>query len=118
MVNEQDENHVTMKEYFDARLSDLYSRHARDLETMQAQVDRRVEALSREMNLRFDQTSDRIDKAEEVRDSKFDVLDGHVDRIDETINRQKGRMAAYAVISGIALIALAMVTLVLDHVRL
>jgi hypothetical protein len=108
---------ITPKDYIDARFEDLLIKHQGDFKSVQDEVDRRIDSMRREIDLRFLEASNRLDRMEELRDSKLKGIDGRLDGVEAIQDRQRGRIAAYATISGVLLIAVAVLTLVLDHVK-
>jgi Mg2+ and Co2+ transporter CorA len=108
---------IRSQAYIDARVQDLVSRHETDLRNMQDEVDRRIQSVRREMDLRFEDLISRMNRTEERSEEKFDEIDVSLSAIEGIQNKQRGRMAAYATISGIILLVLAITTLFLDHVH-
>jgi hypothetical protein len=117
-MTEKGDNEVSIKDYVDARLQDLRLMHERDLKNQQDEIDRRIEAAGREMNYRFGQADERMDRMDVTHRARQDLVESQVDDIQGQLNRQRGRMAAYATVTGILLLLLTVFGLVLDHVRL
>lgn len=135
------DNRVTLRDYIERGLTDLARYHDRDTATLQAEIDRRLSEVQREIESRFRETGAAAAAARSGLDRRIDALADRVDTIrdalagktsegrtgdlqsrlekaEAALERQRGRLAAYAAIASFLTVAVAVITLVVNHVRL
>jgi len=122
------------REFVERLVNDLRDRHVAELTAIQAEIDRRVAAERHEAELRFtslDQRFGQLDSAVDrlagqiaeliPRDDAETVtgqLEKRIGLAEAAIQRQRGRTAAYASAMSVLLVLIALLTLILNHVRL
>ena len=111
-------NAVTLREYIDRGLGDLAKYHDATVNGIQAEIDRRLGEIQRETNTRLD---GQAKEATALKDRAGDAADRIVDRLDkleQVIDRQRGRQAAYASLATLAGVILTLLILLAAHVSL
>jgi hypothetical protein len=97
---------VTLRDYVDRGLGDLARYHDAGITGLQGEIDRRLGEIQRETGYRLSENA-----------TARDALLARVERAEAALERQRGRAAAYAAVSVIAVTIVAVLTLVLNHVR-
>jgi hypothetical protein len=133
--------HVPLRDYVDARLADLARYHDTTLRAIQDEIDRRLAVMTHDIEARFGSLTAaadaaasavdaRLERANEFRDAmrdqaahktdtgEFRALADRVDKVEQAMDRQRGRMAVYAALSGLILVGIAILTLAVNHIRL
>jgi hypothetical protein len=136
---------VPLRDYIDRAVTDLTRYHDATVSSIQSELDRRLGEVQRETESRFREQAaavlaanaaldHRLDGMNEFRESirevtsrkidtdlfteTIDALRARVERAESALERQRGRMGAYAAVGTIAVIIIAIMTLVINHIRL
>ena len=136
---------VPLRDYMDQGLADLARYHDATVDAIQSEIDRRLGEVQRETESRFREQGTALNAAsaaldrrlegmnefrEQIRDvtarkvddslvrQTTEALAARVDAAEAALERQRGRMSAYATISVILVTAVTVLTLVLNHIRL
>lgn len=136
---------VPLRDYVDRGLADLARYHDKTVGSIQEEIDRRLSEVQRETEGRFREQATAVAAAtaaldkrldgmnefrEQIRDTTAHKIDGdlfrqvtdalmaRVDVAEAALERQRGRMSAYATISAVLVTAVTVLTLVLNHIRL
>lgn len=136
---------VKLRDYVDRTLGDLTRYHDRDLAYLQAEIDRRLGEVQRETAGRFREQATtltastaaldrRLEQMNEFREQVRDVtarkvdealfrqttgeLLARVEKAEAALERQRGRIAAYAVVLTVISVLVAILSLILNHVQL
>lgn len=97
---------VPLRDYTDRALADLARYHDATTGAIQAEIDRRLGEVQRETTFRLN-----------AADAANATLLTRVERAEAALERQRGRMSAYAAIGSVLVVAVAVLTLILNHVR-
>ena len=135
---------MPLRDYVDRALADLARYHDATVTGIQAEIDRRIGEVQRETEGRFREQATgvaattaaldkRLDTMNEFREQVRDVtarkvdadlfeqtvtaLRGRIDRAEAALERQRGRMGAYAATGTIIVVVVAVLTLVVGHVK-
>jgi hypothetical protein len=135
---------MRIRDYVDARISDLRAQHFSDIAMVQAEIDRRVAEIIRERDARFRKLTDGIKTASAALDHRLeamnefraqmreqgtsyvrrDMLDvfgqavnARLDHVEAAPERARGRMSVYAGLAAAAAAAVAIITLAANHIR-
>jgi hypothetical protein len=135
---------VTLRDYIDRGLGDLARYHDAGITGLQTELDRRLGEVQRETEGRFREQAaavlaatsaldKRLDAMNEFRESVRDITGRKIDadlfrqttdallsrleRAEAALERQRGRMGAYAAVSVFLVTAVTVLTLVLNQIR-
>ena len=135
---------VPLRDYVDRGLADLARYHDATVAAIQDEIDRRIGEVQRETESRFREqatalaaSSAALDRRlesmnefrEQVRDTTArkvnedlfrqvtEALAARIDLTEATLERQRGRMSAYATISAVLITVVTVLTLILNQVR-
>jgi uncharacterized protein YukE len=129
---------VTLRDYVDARLTDLARYHDVTVADIQAEMDRRLANSQRESDQRFAEAQEGIKATATALEHRFEGLNqwrqqsadrenafatkdllgalaARLDAIEALLDKQRGRQAVYAAAVGLIVAAVAVITLLLGH---
>lgn len=124
---------VAIRVYVDARISDLREFHNHTMQDVQDEIDRRFAGIERERAAYMETLNERLNRMNYLREAMRDQQSAFVtselfnatvgalnEKLSDAISaydRQRGRFAVYSGIGVFVLVAVALMELVLNHVR-
>jgi uncharacterized protein YukE len=132
---------VTLRDYVDARLTDLARYHDVTVADIQAEMDRRLANSQRESDQRFAEAQEGIKATATALEHRFEGLNQwrqqsadrenafatkdllatlaqRIDTIEAALDKQRGRQAVYAASLGLIVAVAAVITLLVGHFQL
>jgi hypothetical protein len=140
----RDRTSVSLRDYVDLAVANLARYHDATVSVIQEEIDRRMAEMQRETEGRFREQATALSAAsasmdhrlegmnefrEQVRDTTSrkvdadlfrqtcDALADRIDRAEGALERQRGRMSAYVAGTSFLLLAIAILTLIINHYK-